>query len=57
MVGQTINQTGIRAVMYAVSIAAGLLLIIIGLIQLVEWDYDVPVHFVMSMYYLLFGAL
>ncbi len=43
--------------MYVVSIGAGLVLLAIGLTQLIEFSYEIPVHFVMSLYYIIFGVL
>jgi hypothetical protein len=43
--------------MTVASCFAGAVLLAIGLTQLIEFDYDIPVHFVMSIYYLIFGVL
>ena len=57
MVGQTINNTAVKILMLGVSLGAALALVAVGITQLVEFDYDIPVHFVMSLYYILFGIM
>ena len=57
MVGQQINNTAVKLLMIGVSIGAALALIAVGITQLASFDYDIPVHFVMSLYYIVFGIM